>query len=129
MYKVGIISEVYGTIPLTIPLGNSPFPGRIPPLFPIPFYLLGIPPWHVAQFPSTLVPGCLCTDLPPPFLSPHPPFPFPQRFLILNTCPPTTTSRHRLHIVRYTIIHKHTVVACLPCGADRGAPPFLRSIQ
>jgi hypothetical protein len=43
-----------------------------------PSYLLGIPPLLVVQFPSTLVPGCLYTDLPPPpslFCSPTVPQP------------------------------------------------------
>jgi hypothetical protein len=83
MYKVGIKSEVHGTIPLVIPPCLE-----IPPLFLIPSYLLGIPPWRVVRFPSTLVLGCLCTDLPPLFPSPSP-FPFLQWFPISNTCPPT----------------------------------------
>ncbi len=49
-----------------------PFAWKIPPLFLIPFYLLGIPPLRVVRFPSTLVPGCLCTDLPPLSFSPSP---------------------------------------------------------
>jgi hypothetical protein len=73
MYKVGIISEVHGTVPLVIP-----FTWKIPPLFLIPSYLLGIPPLRVVRFPSTLVPGCLCTDFPPPFFLPVPFFPFPN---------------------------------------------------
>ncbi len=103
MYKVGIISEAYGTIPLIIPLTiplEIPFAWKVPPLFLNPFYLLGVPPLHVVWFLSTLVPGCLCTDLPLPLPSPSS-FPAPQRFPISNTYPPTTTLRHRLHIVRY----------------------------
>jgi hypothetical protein len=45
----------------------------------------------VVRFPSTLIPGWLYTDPPP----------FPQRFPISNTCPPTMTLRYRLHTVRY----------------------------
>ncbi len=56
---------------------QSPFARKVPPLFLNPFYLLGIPPLRVVRFPSTLVPGCLCTDLPPSF-PPHPHFPFPN---------------------------------------------------
>jgi hypothetical protein len=59
MHKIGIILEVHGTVPLVIP-----FTWKIPPLFLIPCYLLGIPPLRVVRFPSTLVPGCLCADLP-----------------------------------------------------------------
>jgi hypothetical protein len=62
--------EVQGTAPLITLLT-----WKIPPLFLIPSYVLGIPPLRVARFPSTLVPGCLCTDLPPFFL-PIPLFPF-----------------------------------------------------
>jgi hypothetical protein len=68
IYKVGIISG--GT--WHSPLGNSPLFGKIPPLFLIPSYLLGIPPLRIVRFPSTVVPGCLCTDLPPPFFLPIP---------------------------------------------------------
>ncbi len=53
----------------------------------------------VARFSSTLIPGWLYTD--PPLSSPFP-FPLPQRFPISNACPPTTTLRYRLHIVRYS---------------------------
>jgi hypothetical protein len=100
MYKVDIISEVHGTVPLVIPLCLE----KNPPLFLIPSDLLGIPPLRVVRFLSTPVPGCLCTDLPPPFLTSHPPFPFPQQFLILTTCPPTMTSRRQLHMVQYTTV-------------------------
>jgi hypothetical protein len=96
MYKVGIILEAHGTVSLVIPLClENPSP------IPDPLYLLGIPPLHVVRFPSTLVPGCLCTDLPPLSFSPSP-FSLSPTVPHFNTCPPTATSRRRLHIVRYS---------------------------
>jgi hypothetical protein len=80
--QVGITLEAHGTIPLV-----SPFAWKAPPLFPNPFYLLGIPPLRVVQFPSTLVPGCLCTDLPPPF--PPRPSSLSPAVPHFNMCPPS----------------------------------------
>jgi hypothetical protein len=45
--------------------------------------------------------GCILS--PPPLSYPFP-FPFPQQFPFSNACPPTTTLRYRLHIVRYNNI-------------------------
>jgi hypothetical protein len=76
---------------------------------------LGIPPlsldpslltwksllWRDSRPLRSLV-GCILTFPPPPSSAPHFLFPFPQRFPISNTCPPMTTLRYRLHIVRYS---------------------------
>ncbi len=73
MYKVGIISEVHGTVPLVVPLYlENPSPVPDPLLLTWnPFFACGAIPVHP-------VPGCLCTDLPPPFFLPVPLFPFPN---------------------------------------------------
>jgi hypothetical protein len=106
MYKINLISEVHSTILLITPLC----------LESLPLFLNSLLTWLesllcvVVRFPSTLIPGWLYTDLPP--LSSPFPFPLPQRFPISNTCPPTTTLRYRLHIVRYI----YTLTICPPCA-------------
>ncbi len=62
----------------------------------------------VVRFPSTLLPGWLCTDPPPLSSSPFP-FPLSQWFPISNACSPTTTFWHRLHIVWYIYILHHVL--------------------
>ncbi len=97
MYKISVILEEHTPI-----LCKPPFCLRIPPLSlgPLLTYL-GIPPlvWCDSRPLRSLV-GCILTFSPSP--APHPLFPFPQQFPISNTCPPTTTLRHRLHIVQDT---------------------------
>jgi hypothetical protein len=100
MYKVGIISEAHGTIPLKIPLviplrleSPSPVPE---PLFTYLESLLCV--WCDSRPLWSQVACVLTFPLPLPFPSS---FPAPQRFPNSNMCPPTTTLRHRLHIVRY----------------------------
>jgi hypothetical protein len=72
LYKVGIISEVYGTIPLIIPLVVPlvfPLCLESPSPVPKPLLLTWSPSLGRGAIPvysGTLVPGCLCTELPPP---------------------------------------------------------------
>ncbi len=99
MYKVGIISEVHGTIPLIIPLcleNSSPVPEPLLLTWNPSFALWcnSCPLWSLV--------ACILTSS--PLLSSPSPFPFPQRFPISNMCPPTTTLRHWLHIFRYNNI-------------------------
>ncbi len=104
MYKIGIISEAYGTIPLTIPLVVPlvipPLPEKSLPCSCIPFtYLESLLCVWCDSGPLWSQVACVLTSplpLPSPFS-----FPAPQRFPISTMCPPTTTLRHRLHIVRY----------------------------
>ncbi len=100
MYRISVILEVHAPILLLTPL-YSEIP--TPCFLTSPFTNLESLLCIVARFPSTLIPGWLSTDL-PPLCAPHSLFPFPQRSPISNTCPPTTTLWHRLHIVRYNHI-------------------------
>ncbi len=82
------------------PLGNSPLPGKSLPCSwsPLTYLESLLCVWCDSRPPWSQV-ACVLTS--PPFSSPSP-FPFPQRFPVSNTCPSTTTSQNRLHIVRYT---------------------------
>ncbi len=67
--------------------------------------------------------GCTLTSPPPPF-APHSLFPFSQRFPISNTCPSTTTLRHRLHIDWYThIVHYQTMLRLIQIVFSLQHPP------
>jgi hypothetical protein len=107
IYKVDNI-RAHGTNPLTSPLDTSPW------LFPL--CLATLP---CSQVPLTYLESLLCVwcdprplwsqvacKLTPPPLSLPTPFSRPQRFPIPIMCPSTTASRHRLHIVRYTLYWK-----------------------
>jgi hypothetical protein len=99
MYKVGIISEAHCTIPLVIPL-IIPLCLESPSPVPESLLLTWNPSFACGAIPFHSGPRLLVYWPPsPPF--PRRPFPCPQRFPISNMCPPTTTSRNRLHIVRY----------------------------
>jgi hypothetical protein len=87
------------------PFVNPPLLGNPHPLFlDLPFYLLGIPPLRHGAIPIHSDPWLAVYR--PPLFAPHSLFPFPQRSPISNKCPPTTTLRHRLHIVRTVISHQ-----------------------
>jgi hypothetical protein len=91
-------------IPLIIPLVNFPFGWR-PSL--VPWSLS--PTWNPSFLCGEILvhPGSrLLVNWPPPPLSLPIPISHPQRFPIPIMCPSTTTSRHRLHIVRYSFIEK-----------------------
>ncbi len=101
MYKVGIISEAHGTIPLIIPL-VIPLCLESPSPVPEPLLLTWNPSFACGDSrPLWSQVTCVLTS-PLPLPSPSS-FPAPQWFPISNMCPPTTTLRHRLHIVRYSI--------------------------
>jgi hypothetical protein len=113
MYKVGVISEAYGTIPLITPLVVPlviPLCLESPFAVPEPLLLTWNPSFALWCDSSPLWSQVACVlTYPPPFSSPSP-FPVPQRLPISNTCPPSMTLQHRLHIVRYTYPYKIFII-------------------
>jgi hypothetical protein len=95
LHDIYTISTIYG--------GACPNPFDNPLLLGIPYpYSLNSPLTYLDPSsvlwcdpcPLWSLVGCILT--PPPFL------PIPQRFPFSKACPPTTTLRYQLHIVRYT---------------------------
>ncbi len=100
MYKVGIMSEAHGTIPLIIPL-VLPLCLESPSPVPDSLLLTWNPSFACGAIPVHSGPRLLAYWPPPyPFPS-HSLFPLPNGSPKSNMCPPTTTLRHRLHTVWY----------------------------
>ncbi len=82
----------------------------------LPLTYLEIPPLCRGANSHPLCSLVSCKLTPPPF------FPIPlspsQRFPFSNACPPTTTLRYRLHIVRYT----YKILAKWMAGATCWSP-------